>query len=71
MSHNVSSDESLMFRRCLRLDPAEDHPDLVALERAKGIKIDGGFWSVIPGRNVDNYRDFEPEARKEKKVKKD
>lgn len=41
------------------LEHAESRPDLVAAERARGIiGGKGGFWSVYPGRDLQNHKQF-------------
>jgi hypothetical protein len=52
------------------LEDPEHYPELVAIEKANGEKHHGGFWSIIEGRNLDNYATSEPVLRPAKRSKK-
>jgi len=55
-----------------QLHPDAEYPELVAAEKArkgKKGKTPGGFWSIIPGRTMENHSQFDPQERGPKSIK--
>lgn len=70
MSYLVSSHEPLTIRSLFQLHPDEQYPDLLAAEKAMGINNTGGWWSIIPGRTIENHSKLAAQERKPKVTKK-
>lgn len=70
MSYLVSSHESLMIRSLFQRLPDDEYPELVAAEKAMGINNTGGWWSIIPGRTIENHSQLAAQERKPKVTKK-
>jgi len=57
-------------KKLFQLLPDDEYPELVAAEKAMGINNTGEWWSIIPGRTLENHSKLPAQERKPKVTKK-